>query len=288
MATLIGLIHQTLIQFISLFGIFIVGGFILTLLSRWTSNVLAQFVFPRFGLYLFGLIGIPVHELSHAVFCKLFLHDVKKIKWFDAKAKGGAHGSVEHHYSPWNLYHRIGHFFIGLGPTLLGPLILAALFYLLVPASHTLLHFDGANFPSAENAIRSTLIGLTKIIASKATLKSPGFYIFLYLGICISSQTELSNADLKQVGTGVVPIAIALLLGNILAWGLNAHWHEKFLSLASFVCAVATSFFVFAAILSLLNLAICSLIFDFLNRLMGHQPINPFRTTSPTPKKSDS
>jgi hypothetical protein len=277
MATLFLVLKHTVFQFGALFGVFLAGGLVLTFLSRWTSNALGQFVYPRFGLYLFGLIGIPVHEFSHAIFCKLFLHEVKKIKWFDAKAKGGALGSVEHAFNPWNIYHRIGHFFIGLGPTIFGPVLLAALFYLLVPSGRSVFHIDLTQFTSAEHAMQAVLATLLKTLSARAALTSVGFYIFLYLAICISSQIELSQEDLKQVGTGVVPILLVLFCGNVLAWALGAAWHARVLSASQHLIVIGAGFFTFAIFLSALNLGLCTLIFGFTNRILGHEAVNPFR-----------
>ncbi|HVK62233.1 MAG TPA: hypothetical protein VM432_11810, partial [Bdellovibrionales bacterium] len=135
MSGLFTALADSLIQFLYVFGSFLAGAAVLTLLSRWTNNAFLQSRFPKAGTYVFGWIGVPIHEFSHAIFCRLFLHKVTKIKWFDPKGKNGAHGSVTHTYQPWNLYHRVGHFFIGLGPALLCPFFLGLLYWTLVPGS---------------------------------------------------------------------------------------------------------------------------------------------------------
>ncbi|MES2855823.1 MAG: hypothetical protein V4692_08165, partial [Bdellovibrionota bacterium] len=135
MSGLFTAITNSLLQFIFIFGCFLAGACVLTLLSRWTGNAIRQSRFPQSGTYIFGWIGVPVHELSHAVFCKIFFHKVTDVKWFDPKGKDGAQGSVTHTYHPWNLYHRVGHFFIGLGPALLCPVVLGLLYWALVPGS---------------------------------------------------------------------------------------------------------------------------------------------------------
>ena len=88
---LLHVLSQSAFQFFSIFGLVILGGVALTFLSRLTNNTFRQFLFPNFGMYVFGWIGVPVHEFCHAFFCKLFLHDVKDVKWFDPEGKGGAH-----------------------------------------------------------------------------------------------------------------------------------------------------------------------------------------------------
>lgn len=274
MQTLFFILRNSVIQFGALFGVFLVGGAVLTYLSRSTNNVFRQFIFPRFGLYAFGMIGIPVHEFSHALFCKLFLHDLKKVKWFDAKAKGGAHGSVEHQFNPWNIYHRIGHFFIGLGPAILAPLLLALLFYALVPGAREAAHF---NF-TMDTHIPAQIAHLLRSMLNRTTLSSPGFYIFLYLGICISSQIELSHEDLKQVAIGVVPILLVLVLLNLFSWASGASLHLRIMSVAARMTPAVGCVFVFSATLAAINLAICTVLFGVVNMLSGRDGVNPFRS----------
>ncbi|MEK7356445.1 MAG: hypothetical protein AAB250_08345, partial [Bdellovibrionota bacterium] len=66
-------VKNTFIQFFLIFGVVGIAGFALTLLSRWTNNVFRQFAWPELGTYLFGWIGVPVHEFCHAFFCAVFL-----------------------------------------------------------------------------------------------------------------------------------------------------------------------------------------------------------------------
>ncbi len=267
------IVTQSLLQFGLIFGLMIAGGALLTFLSRLTNNAFKQFMFPNFGMYAFGWIGVPVHEFCHAFFCRLFLHDVKKVKWFDPSGKGGAHGYVMHEYHPWNPYHRIGQFFIGVGPVLLGPLILALLFYAMVPASRGIFQPAGVTWASALQ------VGalLVKSIANKATLTSLWFYLFLYLAVCISSQMELSGADLKQAMNGIVPLFLLLALVNGAAFLLKANWHAQALQISFWVMTVGIVIFTLAAILTILNLAICVFFMTFINRCFGRDGVNPFR-----------
>jgi hypothetical protein len=269
------ILRNSFVQFWALFGIFFLGGALLTYLSRWTNNALRQFVFPNFGTYAFGFIGIPVHEFSHAFFCKLFLHEVKKVKWFDAKAKGGSHGSVEHHYNPWNLYHRMGHVFIGLGPAILGPVLLAILFYILVPSGRSLF---SATLPVSLDHSVPMVAELLRAMINRVTLTQPKFYFFLYLAICISSQIELSPEDLKQVATGIIPLLFVLLLVNILAWAMGGGWHVKALAIGAHLFAVGGCVFIFAAVLRAINLVLCTSLLGIVNIVSGRDTINPFRT----------
>jgi hypothetical protein len=266
-------LQQALLQFAALFGLLIAGGALLTLLSRWTNNSFRQFVFPNFGMYAFGWLGVPVHEFSHAFFCKLFLHEVKSVKWFDPKGRSGTHGSVTHTYHPWNPYHRIGHFFIGLGPVLLGPCLLAALLYALVPASRPVFQMNELTWSAAGTMIPQ----LFRAIATKATLTSVGFYVFLYLAVCIGSQMELSWEDIRQSAAGILPLLLVLFALNVFAHGVNADWHGRALKLSVWVTSFGSLMFAFAALLTAFNLALCAGLMSLINKICGREAINPFR-----------
>ncbi len=275
MHTFILIAKNVALEFWFFFGVLVTGGALLTFLARWTNNACGQFIFPRVGFYLLGFIGIPIHEFSHAFFCRVFFHKIQKIKWFDPKGRGGSHGAVTHQFHTWNLYHRIGQFFIGLGPTILGPLILGALFYFLLPAGRSL-------FLTPIADISETIpvgIGFAKVVFNSANLTSPRFYIFLYLTICISSQIELSPDDIKQVATGVLPILLVLLVANTASWalwGFNGGWHQRALTMSTHFAALMTCLFTFATVLSVVTLIAVTSVFGLINVFSGHRGINPF------------
>jgi hypothetical protein len=263
---------DTALQFLGLFGLLFVSGMALTFISKWTSNSFRQFLFPRFGLYLFGVIGVPLHELCHAVFAKVFFHDIESIKWFDPKGSGGSYGTVVHYYNERNLYHRIGLFFIGLGPVLLAPLILFLGYRFLVPEAVTFSSlYPGKGFDVA--------LGFGKSLMASQNWNSLGFYAFLYLAVCLTSQMELSPDDLKIARGGVLPILGVLLLINSAAFGLNLNLHGKLTQGFHAVLSVWTACFVTAVVISLINLLFCVAFLSLFNRLCGRPSINPFQNT---------
>lgn len=255
-------------QFLSLFGGLFLSGLFLTWVSRWTANCFRQFLAPKLGLYLFGILGVPAHELCHAIFAKIFFHQIESIKWFDPDAKGGSYGTVMHTYSPKNLYHRVGLFFIGMGPVFLAPLFLFLLYRYLVPAA----------LPFA--AIAHQPLGLardfTKSFFALSNWKSWSFYLFLYLSVCLTSQMELSSDDFKIARGGVLPIFLILVVINAGASIFNLNWHARWNHAFNLGLSWWSLFFGVGLLMAVVNLILCALILNLLNRLFGRDGINPF------------
>ncbi len=264
------ILRNTALQFAVLFGAGLLAGFVLTFLSRATNNVFRQFRWPALGVYLFGWIGVPVHEFCHAFFCRVFFHKIQSIKWFDPKGTGGSQGSVTHSYEPWNLYHRVGHFFIGLGPVLLGPAIIAGVFFVCVPSARGL-------WPALTNGGVHGGLAVAKAQLVLVTFKSLGFWIFVYIGFSIASQIELSKADLQQALVGLVSVSLVLLFLNFGAWAFELHWHSRVVSAGHSVTAAVSGVYAFAALIALAAFVSVTLTFGLINFLLGRGFINPFK-----------
>ena len=46
-----------------------------------------------------GLIGVPIHELGHAIMCVLFRHKIVATQFFPTDTSQGALGYVQHQYN---------------------------------------------------------------------------------------------------------------------------------------------------------------------------------------------
>lgn len=263
------ILKNTALQFAFLFGAGLISGALLTLLSRLTNNVFRQFRWPSIGTYLFGWIGVPVHEFCHAFFCRVFFHKIQSIKWFDPSGAGGAQGSVTHTYDRWNPWQRIGHFFIGLGPVLLGPAIIAIAFLICVPSSR------GLYAALTSGGIHGAL-DLARLTLTIQLLKSWSFWVFVYIGFAIASQIELSRADLEQALVGVIPVTLVLLVMNLGAWALDFHWHSKVVHAGHAVTATVSGVYAFASLVALAAFVSIAVVFGLLNFICGRGFINPF------------
>lgn len=71
---------------------------------------------PNRLMKFYGVLSVPVHEVSHLIACIVFRHKVDKVVLLDFKATNGALGYVQHRYSPTSLWQVVGTFFIGIAP----------------------------------------------------------------------------------------------------------------------------------------------------------------------------
>lgn len=77
---------------------------------------------------LTGYIGVPIHELSHAIVCILFRMRIKRISFYQPNsATTGTMGFVDFRYSPLSLRHAIGLAVQGLAPLLAGAALVSML-----------------------------------------------------------------------------------------------------------------------------------------------------------------
>lgn len=255
--------------------------FALSVLSRAASSLSQQFIWPKLPLLAFGWIGVPVHELSHAMACWAFGHRVRRMKWFDPAGRGGAHGAVEHEFNPSNPYHRAGQLFIGLAPALIGPLVVVALFAFLVSASpeatfHTLV--------TPTSWVEGARLGLHTVL-EPAVWSSPRFWLFAYLAACVCTQIELSSADLGQARSGAIVIAILALVVNtglaaasfVTNGGYGLAWHARAMTALESGARVWTSLASLSVAVSAATLAVLWLVASAIH-LLARKPVpNPFR-----------
>jgi hypothetical protein len=174
---------------------------------------------------LFGWLGTAVHELGHALFCLLFAHRITEIKLFDFAPGDGDLGHVRHAYDRSNPYQLAGNFFIGIGPLLLGTLLIVlAARWLLGPAG-----FDplvAVRWESGAPRSPGTWLALVGQVGAGAgaalgalfahgRLADWRTWVFLYVTFTVGSSMSLSGADLKGALGGFAVLAFLALLGNL-------------------------------------------------------------------------
>lgn len=214
------LLWQILVLFVPLL--------LLAFVMNYVSSLNERLGYKTFGnkayLILFGWLGTSVHELGHALFAVLFGHRITDIKLFSPDPETGTLGYVNHAYNPRNIYHQVGNFFIGIGPILMGTLMLALLSYLLFGINA--FNFEGVvfsveSFQSLES-VKELGKSIYEIFTDFVLQIFKGeqalwwkVVIFVYALYAIGSSITLSAPDLKTAYKGFLMIVFILLLFNL-------------------------------------------------------------------------
>lgn len=238
-------------------GAIILVGLLLGVLET-QSNRNFQKSLGRNAIMVTGLIGTPIHELSHALTALIFGHKITDIKLFQRPDRDGVMGYVNHAYNAKNIYHQVGNFFIGIAPIFGGLLVIMALMGLLLPQVLESLMAVMTQGMVVETLSMASFAGvftayweLLKLIFAWDNFHNLSFYLFLFLATCISAHISLSPADIKGAFKGLIFIFVILLILN--AIGLS----QSILAIDVLKYNVLmTSFLMIAVIFSLLTFII--------------------------------
>lgn len=283
---------KTFIDLFRLFGNIIIFGFILYLLSSMTRRIFAKTLGAKTELYITGWIGTPIHELSHALFCIIFNHKISDIKLFTTKSD--TIGYVLHSYDSRSWYQQIGNFFIGVGPIIMGTLIVYFLFLLLAPELKENIFSVKIDYNKSAGILNMIYSGISNIFISilnifsniiknilvSQSYKNIGFWIFIYLSISIASHMELSPADISHAWKGMLVIFAVSLIFNTLIFIIkiifNLEIPEYILLFIDKTLNIYSSLLIFSCIISLFNFLISYVILIPINFIKNRKLINPF------------
>ena len=208
-----------------------------------------------------GLVGTPVHELSHAFFCILFGHRITAIRLWSPHAEGGDLGFVTHTYKKRNLWHQIGNFFIGIAPIIGGSAVLLLLLFCLLPDSARAIfgaipeHItaDPALLPAAMwGQVRAVLGALFQI----RYFLYWHWYLYLLLAALIVLHMEISASDLRSGVWGLLFLAVLLLSMDVILFLWRPDILPVVTSYAVRLGACLLTFFCLAAVLSVILLVV--------------------------------
>ena len=217
-------IQNFLFQLLFSVGLIIIFGFIIAELNRAWCRMLGSKGMA--AMRITGVIGTPVHETGHALFCVLFGHKINDIKLYSLDTSTGVLGYVNHSYNKRNIYHVVGNFFIGVGPIIFGSLVLMLLMYLLTTATYeaifkTIRNIDGLKYDVLDGKtyaeIGAMFVNIFSAMFGGGNLTDWMWWVFIILGISIATHMTLSKADIDGSVWGfVVLIAIYLIIDAII------------------------------------------------------------------------
>lgn len=289
----------TLLQIIWLLGFIFVFGILLSLLARFTRITFVKTIGLKSDIFFKGWIGVPVHELGHALFCIIFRHKIIDIRLYRPNAEDGTLGYVNHTYNSKSIYQKIGIFFIGVGPILTGSLAIYVALYLLVPnhsdifeplkrGGSELVHVKQSNSGAILATYWQNTISILNNLFTSSNLTCYKFWIFLYLSLCISSHMQLSAPDVKGASSGLASILIFFMVINAIILGLEAlgvsnqfgNWWN-YLKLESYALGINKwvgkfgTLLALATVISSINFTVSYVLLSIVSVLRGKGLVNP-------------
>lgn len=173
-------------------GVLVACGLVLGFLEGRATGYLYS-VLGWTGIVITGLVGTPVHELGHYLMCKLFGFQVFEVALFRpiAGRADGVLGYVRYSYDPTSLWQRLGCFFVGIAPMVLGVVVILLVLRLLTPE-----------------------------VFRKERLRGWGILrgvLCLYLVFSVSTHMTLSTADLQGALPGLLVVALLCLLFGVVS-----------------------------------------------------------------------
>jgi len=208
-----GIFLSFLLQILMTFGVLFAFGFLI--------HQARKIFFRNFGswartaCFVTGVVGTPIHECSHALFCLIFGHKIIEIKLFQWD-NSGTLGYVRHAYNRRNVYHIIGNFFIGIAPLVVITGILYLLAWLMLPeivaewftvmgALDTELGF-GATFAAMGQMLAGFFMGASQF----------SWWMFVLIGAMLFSHMALSGADIRSSLGGMLILMGLFLVVDII------------------------------------------------------------------------
>jgi len=219
-----------LAQFMILFGPLLILTFLLNALARSIGRTCIGLLKPSLFLLTLGWLGTTVHELGHVVFALLFFRKIKEVKWFSLDPWNPVQGYVLYERKG-NLLQKFGDFFIGLGPLLVGAVIIYIAAWGLL-GSGTFAGMDQTPLTGDTFTLRTVGLLIQRIFNSAGAALRGVFtganhtpaavFAFLYVTLSISSAMTLSTADIFIVRSGFVVLLIGIFLFNMVTfWSGN-------------------------------------------------------------------
>lgn len=167
-----------------------------------------------------GLVGTPVHELSHALMCLIFGHRVTKMQIYNTKKRSKVLGFVEHTYNRRNLYHQVGNFFIGIAPIVVGGLVVTLFVRVLTPGMYNGMIGEINDVMAASGVgffgeLVKSLFSIFVSFFSLSNFISLRWWLCILLAFAISIHMEISRSDIKGGLKGHGVIAVLLLVADL-------------------------------------------------------------------------
>ena len=164
---------------------------------------------------LTGYIGVPVHELSHALVCVLFGMRITKMAFYQPNSATGTLGFVEYRYSPYSMKHALGMALQGIAPLLAGAVIVGLLL-----ANREPIELPDSGIGHIAGWLGGVVVG-TAVTAWAQAMSGPVGFGAVLLATIVSMHAIPSLADIKSGLRGLIVLvgfAAAVAVAIDLFW----------------------------------------------------------------------
>lgn len=207
------ILESFFVQMMFVFGIVILCGMFISFCNKCLYDASGN---AAFGLVrLTGYIGTPVHELSHALMCILFGHNITKMKMINSDRRSKTLGYVEHTYYKTNLYHQIGNYFIGISPILAGGAVVLLFVWLFVPELLAEMTGEMSGVLGIENIPR--VIGeMWRVLFDRSNFANVRYWLALIFSLTVVIHMEISRSDMQSGLRGLGVLAAMFLIADLI------------------------------------------------------------------------
>ncbi|MBC7792163.1 MAG: hypothetical protein H7Z43_00515 [Clostridia bacterium] len=183
--------------------------------ERWSGRIVSHHLGWN-GVLVTGWLGVPLHEMAHLIFAKLFGHRIVGVAFFDPDPSTGTLGYVRHAYTkrtPWQL---VGNAIIGMAPLLFGGLALLALLVWMIGLDDvTRVCHVSSRVVSDARDLRFIARDVTAVMQRLAFAvwreRTWWLPLQLYLGICVAAHYAPSRTDFAGAWQGMVTVALTVV-----------------------------------------------------------------------------
>ncbi len=207
------ILESFFVQMVFVFGFVILCGMFISFCNKCLYDACGDAAFSI--VRLTGYIGTPVHELSHALMCLLFGHNITKMKLVNTDRRSKTLGYVEHTYYKTNLYHQIGNYFIGISPILAGGAVTLLFVWIFVPNMLSEMMGELGGSLGLENVPR-VLAEIWSVLFAKKNFADIRYWIALIFSLFVVIHMEISRSDIRSGLRGLGVLAAMLLIADVI------------------------------------------------------------------------
>ena len=270
-------ILNIIVQLAYFVGVVFLFGYIISVINKQFYKFVGR---GRGVCYVTGLIGTPIHEISHALMCVLFMHKIDEIRLFRVDKESGTLGYVKHSFNQKSIYQQLGNYFIGTAPIIVGTLIIFLFAWLMIPDAFDEINIYINDFARAQaegfdiNLFSEAFSSIVGIVGAVFSRIDQGFiwWGFMIIAMCIALHMNLSSLDIKG-SLKALPILVVII--TVLNFILSYVFSDAYSHYVSFMNTAGQ--YLAAALLLSLVLSLVSFAIAFLIRLILWIPSRFFR-----------